>query len=88
MAGICEGEWMGRSPGHEPLTLTRCHICEFPKQYETLGWKSVCDPAYNLKGIKEKFPFLSQALFLFYCSSFHAVMRADPAVAGGGNNNK
>ena len=24
-AGICEEEYMERSPGDEPLTLTRCH---------------------------------------------------------------
>ena len=23
--GVCEGECMGRSPGDEPLPLTRCH---------------------------------------------------------------
>ena len=25
MAGVCEGEFMGRRPGGEPLTLKRCH---------------------------------------------------------------
>ena len=24
MAGVCEGKCMGRNPGDEPLTLTRC----------------------------------------------------------------
>ena len=55
MAGVCEGEWMGRSPGDESLTLTSCHSCGLPKLYEELeGWKSVCDLTYNLKGIKGK----------------------------------
>ena len=53
MAGVCEGECMGCSPGDEPLTLTRCHRCGLPQLYE--GWKSVCGRAYNLKGINVKF---------------------------------
>ena len=27
MAGVCEGECMGRSSGDETLTLMRCHSC-------------------------------------------------------------
>ena len=78
MAGVCEGEYMGRSPVDEPLALTRCHSCRFPQLYETCeGWKSVCGLAYNLNGIKGKFsvflPFLKLyfsftiALFLARC---------------------
>ena len=37
MAGVCEGESMGSSPGDEPLTLTRCH------RYEALE-RSVAEP--------------------------------------------
>ena len=84
MVGVSEKECMGRSPGDKPLTLTRCHSCGLPQLYETLGWKSVCDRAYILKGIKGKFSFFS--LFLFYCTSFHVIMRADPGMAGGGND--
>ena len=60
MAGVCEGECMGRSPRDELLTLTRCHSCGFPRLCETLErWKSVCYREYNLKGIKEKFSVFS-----------------------------
>ena len=62
MAGICEGECMGCSPGDEPLTLMRYHSCGLP--HEALeGWKSVCGQAYNLKGIKGKF-----SVFLLFLS--------------------
>ena len=53
---------MGRSPGHESQTLTRCHSCGLPQLYEEYGWRFVCGRAYNLKGINEKiylFSFLS-----------------------------
>ena len=54
--GFFVGEYMGRCPGDEPLTLTRCHSCGLPQLYEALeGWKSVCGRVYNLKGIKGKF---------------------------------
>ena len=60
MVGFCEGECMGRSPGHEPMALTRCHSCALPQVYEALGWKSICGRAYNLKGKRGKFlSFLS-----------------------------
>ena len=61
MAGVCEEECTGRSPLNEPLTLTRRHSCGLPKLYETIGRKSVCGRAYNLKGIKGKisFPFFA-----------------------------
>ena len=36
MVGVCEGEYMGRSPGEESLTLTRCHSCGLPQLYEAL----------------------------------------------------
>ena len=50
MVRVCEGECMGRSPGDEPLTLTRCHSCEMPQTYEALeGQKSVCGQAHNLR---------------------------------------
>ena len=66
MEGICEGECMGRSPGDEPLTLTRCHSCGLPQLYEACeGWKSVCGRAYNLQGIKGYFMG-----FFFSCLSF------------------
>ena len=68
MAGVCEGECIGRSPGDEPLTLTRCHSCGLPQLYEAFGWKSVCGRVYNLKGIKGKISFL--LLFLKLCFSF------------------
>ena len=65
MAGICEGECMGLSPGDEPLTLTRCHIYGLPQLYEALGWKFRLWPTHNLKGIKGKIYF-----FLKLCFSF------------------
>ena len=69
MLGVCEGECMGHSSGDEPQTLTRCHSGGLPQIYEAFeGWKSVCDRAYNLKGIKGKF-----SVFLFFlklCFSF------------------
>ena len=87
MARVCEGECMERSPGDEPLTLTRCHSCGLTQLYEAFeGWKSVCGRVYNLKGIKGKILFFFSFLnFLFYCSSFHGMMRADPAVVAGGD---
>ena len=46
--GACEGEYMGRCPQDEPLTLTRCHSCELQQLYKALkGWKSVCDQGEN-----------------------------------------
>ena len=36
MMGVCEGECMECCPGDEPLTLTRCYICEMPQPYEAL----------------------------------------------------
>ena len=36
MAGICEGEYMGHSPGDAPLTLTRCHSYMKPLKGESL----------------------------------------------------
>ena len=72
MAGVCEGECMGCSQGDEPLTLIRCNSCGLPHLYEALeGRKSVCDRAYNLKGIKGKFSGFF--LFLKVCFSFTAV---------------
>ena len=56
MAGVCEEECMERSPGDEPLTLTRCNSCELSQLYESLElWIFACDGAYNLKGIKKEF---------------------------------
>ena len=67
MAGICKGECMGRSPGNEPLTLTRCHSCGLPQLYEAVEeWKSVCGRAYNLKGIKGKFSVFLHFLKLLF----------------------
>ena len=78
MAGVCEGECMMRSPGNEPMTLTKSHSCGLPQLYEAFeGWKSICGRAYNLKGIKGIF---------FYCSSFLGMIRGDPAVACGGDS--
>ena len=34
MVKVCERECIGRCPGNEPLTLTRCHSCELQKLYE------------------------------------------------------
>ena len=83
MAGVCEGECIGCSPGDEPLTLSRCHNCGLPQLYETFkGWKSICGQAYNLKGKKGTFSIF----LLFYCSSFLGVMHANPVVTGADNS--
>ena len=43
MVRVCEEEYMGHSPGDEPLTLTRYHSCGLQQLYEALeGWKSIC----------------------------------------------
>ena len=42
MAGVCEGECMGRCPRDEPLTLTRCQNCEFPYLMEPLKGGGLC----------------------------------------------
>ena len=73
---------MGCSSVDEPLTLMRYHSCGLPQLYEALGgWKSACGRAYNFKAIKGKI-----YCFLFHCSSFHGMMRADLAVAGKGDS--
>ena len=41
MAGVCEGECTGRSPGDEPQTLTRCH--SYMKALK-VGSPSVAEP--------------------------------------------
>ena len=56
MAGVCEGECMGRSARGEHLTLTillvvGCHSYMNPLK----GGSFVCGRAYNLKGVKGKF---------------------------------
>ena len=75
---------MGYSRGDKPLTLMRCQL------YEALeGWKSVCGKAYNLKSIKGKI-FCSSSFLSFVSlllsSCHHDMMRADPAVGGGGDS--
>ena len=89
MAGVCEGESMGRSLGDGLLTLTRCHSCGLPQLYETCeGWKSICGRAYNLKGIKRKFSvsLLLLKLCFSFTVAFSCMMRADPVVTGGGDS--
>ena len=50
MAGVREGECMGRSPGDDPLTLTRCYSCEMSQSFEALEeWQSVCGQTHNLR---------------------------------------
>ena len=66
MAGVCEGECMGRSPEDEPQTLTRYHSCGLPQLYEALGWKLFSCPSLQLKGDKGEifFCFLNFASLL------------------------
>ena len=60
MAGVCEWEGMGRYPGDEPLTLTRCHSCGLQQLYEALEeQKSVFGQAHNLGYKGEYFCFSS-----------------------------
>ena len=79
MAEVCEGKFVGHSPGVEPLTFSR--------QVEALEkWKSVCGQAYKLKGIKGIFLFF----FLFSFASTLLLLLlwhdgADPAVVGCGD---
>ena len=42
-----EGECMEHNPGDEPLTLTKCYICEIPQPYEAMegGNLSVAKPS-------------------------------------------
>ena len=56
-----------RSEWREFVRVNPC--CGLPLLCESFGWKSVCDRAYNLKGIKETiyFSFLSfVSLLLLY----------------------
>ena len=47
--GFVRGK-MGRSPGDQPLTLTRCYSCEIPQSREALErGKSVCGQACVLR---------------------------------------
>ena len=62
MARIYEGECMGRFPGDEPLTLTRCHSCELPQLYEALEVRLW--PSLQLKDIKVKISFSFTDLLL------------------------
>ena len=65
MAGVCEGECMGRTQGNEPL-----HLDEMPQVYDACeGWKSICGRAYNLKGIKGKI-----SVFLLSLKSFVSLL--------------
>ena len=66
--GVYEGEWKGRSPGNEPLTLTRCHSWGLPQLNEAFGWKSVWGRAYNLENINE-----GEISFFFLLLSFFGV---------------
>ena len=67
MAGVCEGERLGHTPGDEPQTLTRCHSCGLSCHslwVELYLWLSL-----QLKGYKEEnvfifFSFLSFVSFL------------------------
>ena len=88
---IKDGNWrMALENDEVQRAILRIYIicCGFPQLYESLeGWKSVCSQAYKLKGIKGKisvFPLFLK-LFFFYCSSFHGMMCANPAVVGRGN---
>ena len=52
--GFVRGECKGRSPGDEPLTLTRCH-----------SWVEICLlPSLQLKGHKGEHFFLSFLSFV------------------------
>ena len=52
MARVCEEECMGRCPGDEPLTLTRCHSCDLQQLYEALeGRYSVCDQGHKVENL-------------------------------------
>ena len=82
--GVCEGECLGRSPGDESLTMTRCHSCGLPQLYETLErWKSLW-PNLQLKGgkIKKKIFLFFLVLLPFCCLSFHGVMNTSPMEVG------
>ena len=57
MAGVCEGEYMGRCPGDEPLTLTRCYSCEIPQPYEVLECEIRLWPSPHLRAERENFFF-------------------------------
>ena len=86
MAGVCEEECMGHSQGDELLTLTRCHGSGLAQLYEALGWKFSSWPSLQLKGHKGEICFLfSPSLSFDSFTVVHFMMRADPAVAGGGN---
>ena len=80
--GVCMGRW----PGDEPLTLTKCYICDILQTYEdSEERKSVCGQAQNLRAYRENFLFSCLlGLLTFYFHSFHGMMRVDPAVAGEG----
>ena len=68
---------MGRCPGDETLTLTRCHSCELPQPWEALGGrKSVCGEAHNLRAHRLNFLFsyLLDLLISFF-RPFHGMIR-------------
>ena len=61
MGGLCEGEFTRSRSRDDPLTLTRCHICELTQLYEALeGWKfSVGKPTTEGHKGENFFLFLS-----------------------------
>ena len=84
MAGVCNGEYFGHSPGDEPLTLMRCNSSRLSQLFETLkdGVLFVAKPA--TLGIKGKFSFFFYFVYLllFYYPSFLGMMRPDPTLVG------
>ena len=51
--GSLRGGIRGASTGNEPLTLTRCHICELSQLHEALEiWRVFWGQAYNLSTLK------------------------------------
>ena len=55
MAGVSEGECMGRSPEDESLTFMRCHSCGLPQLYEAFEVEIRLWLDLQLEGHKGKF---------------------------------
>ena len=77
---------MGRCPGEEPLTLTRCYNCEISQPYKALEGGNSSVAKLTTKEYKgENFFFhIFLALLIFYFRSFNSMICADPMVAGAG----
>ena len=57
IAGACKEEYMGHSPGNEPLTLMRCTVVSCNSYMKPLRVEVFLWPTLQLRGIKWNISF-------------------------------